>query len=414
MSDLVLRIRNGIWQVTGTLKVPGREKGVRVRESTGTARLKDAEAYRDNLRKELVDRETLGPAYTLTFADCVVIYLEKGGERRYMKPILERFGALRLRDITANHVSDFAIQQYGHMTKASVKRYFYTPFNAALRKGCEANKIPVTKFEGPKIKKGDRAVVDPAPVEWFPQFMRAAFFRLASAALFITMTGARVQEMCNVTPRDCFLYGKRPHALLRKTKNGQPRVVVLDEILVRAIEALIREERLKPDDRVFGYSQRWSFNQAVERVCRKAGIQYYSSHKLGRHAFSARILAEGGSLKQVQEAGGWSSYQIVADIYGHLEHKAVDQIVLDRGSQVSQLLSGTQLTHSHKQQLRRSGRRKGKTTDFVEKPMVGTIGFEPMTPTMSRAAPQLPKDQESVENSVVSAESSSEKTREPA
>lgn len=86
-----------------------RAHGIRVRESTGFTRRRDAETYRDKLRQKVIDREIHGAGYGLTFADCVVIYLEKGGEKRFMSPILERFGRERVRDITADKVSAFAL-----------------------------------------------------------------------------------------------------------------------------------------------------------------------------------------------------------------------------------------------------------------------------------------------------------------
>ncbi len=153
MSDLTLKLRNGIWQVTGTVKIPGRKEGVRIRESTGTAKLRDAETYRDKVRQEVIERELYGAAHSVTFADCVVIYLEKGGEKRFMKPILEEFGLMRLKDITADKVSAFALERYGHLSPASVKRFFYTPINAAIRKGCQEHGIAPRTFQAPGLPR---------------------------------------------------------------------------------------------------------------------------------------------------------------------------------------------------------------------------------------------------------------------
>jgi hypothetical protein len=141
MSDLKLALRGRIWQVSGTVKIPGRKDGERVRASTGFTRLRDAETYRDKLRQEIIDREIHGPGFSLTFADCCLIYLEKGGEKRFMSPILEHFGMMRVRDITADKVTAFALENYGHLSPASVKRFFYTPLNAALRKGTKAHNL---------------------------------------------------------------------------------------------------------------------------------------------------------------------------------------------------------------------------------------------------------------------------------
>ncbi|MBY0558839.1 tyrosine-type recombinase/integrase, partial [Hyphomicrobium sp.] len=252
MSDLKLDLRAGIWQVTGTVKVPGRAQGVRVRESTGFTRRRDAETYRDKLRQEVIEREIHGSGYSLTFAECCLIYLEKGGEKRFMSTILEHFGPMRIRDITADKVTTFALEKYGHLTPASVKRFFYTPLNAALRKGTRAHNLPPISFEAPKV---ERKTVEYAPRGWFPEFFNAAHFRIAAAVFFLTTTGARVSEMCNLTIGDLMLdHEGGPRALLRKTKNGKPRVVVLDPVLVKAIQRLVAiDGETALEKSVFGY-----------------------------------------------------------------------------------------------------------------------------------------------------------------
>ena len=169
-----------------------------------------------------------------------------------------------------------------------------------------------------------------------------------------------------------------------KTKNGKPRVVVLDPLLCEVMKRLIEADAETDSEvSVFGYSGRWSVNQAIERVCLAANLRYYSSHKLGRHAFVARLLESGGSLKEAQEAGGWASIQIVADTYGHLEEQAVHQTVLAKAAAVAPLLVGKPLTHTANGQNRK-GKSNPKKPRKPMVPMVGTTGIEPVTPTMSR------------------------------
>lgn len=380
MSDLQLYRRGKIWHVRGTVKVPGQKIGIRVRESTGHARLREAEAYRDSLREAIIERSLYGAAATATFSTAVMIYLEKGGEKRFLKPIHDRFGHERLKDITADKVSAFALERYGHLTPQSVKRQLYTPLNAVLNRASKALGIAPITFEAPKTQ---REAVEYAPPEWFPKFFTAAHFRIAAMVLFLTTTGSRVTEACNLTVRDCDLDSLK--VLLRKTKNGKPRMVPIDATVARVIAAMIEQDGAGEEDRVFGYSSRWSVNQAIERVCAKAGITYYSSHKLGRHAFAARLLNSGRTLKEVQDAGGWSSISIVSEVYGHLEENAVDDLVRGQGSAVGQLLTDTPLTHTHHTQKRKST----KTPDNSEGLMVGTRGIEPLTPTMSRMTSEV-------------------------
>jgi integrase len=382
MSDLKLVKRGKIYHVHGTVKIPGQKVGIRVRESTGHARLRDAEDYRDKLRKEVLEKAVNGPATTATFATAVIMYIEKGGEKRYLKPLLDRFGHLRLRDVTADKVSSLSIERYGHLSPASIKRQLYTPLNAVMRTACKGLGLPLIMFEPPKV---ERTTVVHAPPDWFPVFLRSAHFRIAAMVLFLTNTGSRVGEACRLRLEDCHLDNLR--VLLRKTKNGKPRMVPIDETIADTIRTLARLDNLEPGDTVFGYADRWSVNQAIKRVCAKAEIKYYSSHKLGRHAFASRLLMSGRTLKEVQEAGGWDSFAIVAEVYGHLEEKAVEALVRGQGSEVSALLSGTSLTHNANGQNRKNKRNSVKSQKISVKSghrMVGTRGIEPLTPTMSR------------------------------
>ena len=308
-----------------TWHVDGYVNGVRHRESTHTGSREHAEAKRKDLERDLEDR-----AYhkSSVFADAVNIYGEKGGEMRYVKPLLDNLEGMRLRDITPVVVSALSTKLYGHCEPGTVRRHFYTPLNAIMRKAHQAHLCPLTVFDAPKVK---RKPVDYANDQWLRTFLEHAFQRIALTVLFMTLTGARVTEACRLAVGDLDL--SRGFALLRLTKNGKSRRVSLAPMLVDALRAWIIDQRLlDPAAPVFGYASRYSVNQAIERVCAKAGIPYLSSHKVGRHAFAARLLAEGKSLKLLQEAGGWSSMQLVADTYGHLEQSMVDEALRETGT----------------------------------------------------------------------------------
>lgn len=331
------------------------------------------------LEREIIDRETLGTAHTLTFADCCLVYLEKGGEKRFLRPILERFGNTRVKDIRADDVSRFALEVYGHKAPSTVKRELYTPLNAALRAGCDEHDAPIRRFTPPKVV---RPQIQEAPPDWFPAFFAAGHKRINAIVLFLTTTGCRVSEACRLTVRDCnFATGK---ALLRTTKTGKPRVVALTDFAMLAMQEIIDADKAKLDDTVFGYASRWSVNQAIERVCKKAGLPYYSSHKLGRHAFAARWLASGKSLRGLQEAGQWASIQVLADTYGHLEDSAVHAAIRDVGSEVGSGAICTPDAQLPYRQRRRKRETKKKYKGKQQVEVVGTRGIEPLTPTMSR------------------------------
>lgn len=326
--SLRLKRRGKIWHVEGSLG------GERYRESTGTSSRAHAEAFRVKREREILDGTYLGEGRATIFATAALVYLEKGGEGRFLDPILARFGSSRLADITPAQVSAFARERYGHLAPATVKRNLYTPLNAVMRAAHKAQLGPLYRFDPPKVKRAPVAYADD---RWLEQFFANAGFRIAATVLFMTLTGARVSEACRLAPADIDL--ARGEAILRLTKNGKSRRVPLAPVLVtalqRALDELVKEIDGAP--RLFGYADRWSVNQAIERACRRAGIAVMSSHKVGRHAFAARLLAQGKSLKLVQEAGGWAQIQVVSESYGHLEQQAIDDAVRGAGASLSAL-----------------------------------------------------------------------------
>ena len=65
--------------------------------------------------------------------------------------------------------------------------------------------------------------------------------------------------------------------------------------------------------------------RALRAAHRAAGLPYRDGHELGRHAFAARWLRNGGGMKGLQVAGNWKKFSIPADIYGHLEISEVHE-----------------------------------------------------------------------------------------
>lgn len=319
--------------------VSGSIRGQRYVESTRTRSREHAEAYRLKREREILDGVYLGEGRATIFATAVLVYLEKGGEGRFLDPIIARFGKTKLAEITPGEVSRFARERYAHLKPATVKRELYTPLNAVMRAAHAAQLGPLYRFDPPKVKRDPVTYADD---RWLEAFFARAPFRIAATVLFMTLTGARVSEACRLTVADVDL--ERREAILRRTKTGRSRRLPLAPVLVDALARAVGElaKEIGGERRVFGFSERYSVNQAIERVCRRAGIAYLSSHKVGRHAFAARLLAKGNSLKLVQDAGGWASIQVVSDVYGHLEQSAIDEAVRGAGTTLPALPGRTE------------------------------------------------------------------------
>lgn len=321
---LKLRQRGPVWYITGTLK------GCRYRESTGTDSRPHAEAILAKRQSEILDRAVWGEKRTAIFAEAVELYLTHGGEARFVMPLLNRWGTWKIEAITAAEVARASRELYPGRRAATIDRQLYTPLNSILRRAAKAEMSELRIFERPRVRRNPVTYADDA---WISKVLPHCNDRLAGCLLFITLTGVRASEVCRLTWDDLDL--ERGKALIRRTKNGKPREVPLAPVVVEAIRAITAcrlGSRL-----VFWYTGRWSLNQAIERSCKRAKVPYLSSHKIGRHAFAARLLRAGHSLKLVQQAGAWSSIGIVAEHYGHLEQSDVDRAMTK---------AGTNLTHS--------------------------------------------------------------------
>lgn len=95
---LKLTKRGKVWHITGSIR------GVRYRESTGTDSRAHAEALLAKRQTEILDRETWGHHRVAVFAEAVTLYLQQGGEARFLEPLVDRWGTWRIGDITQSEV----------------------------------------------------------------------------------------------------------------------------------------------------------------------------------------------------------------------------------------------------------------------------------------------------------------------
>jgi integrase len=88
--------------------------------------------------------------------------------------------------------------------------------------------------------------------DWFEAVLPHCNFRLATTLLLLTLTGARVQEACDIEPEDVDI--DRAEVILRHTKNGTARRVKLAPVLCDALgkrveDAKKRREKMREQRR---------------------------------------------------------------------------------------------------------------------------------------------------------------------
>lgn len=267
-------------------------------------------------------------AQSYTFKQAVEDY---GGEERFTEVLKVALGDRPLVSIDSATLKKVGRALYPGVHTRTLHRNVFTPFTAVFNSAAADHKVPWRKFPKPKLtdlekqaEAGEDAVKyvsDDYLYSWLSH--PSVWPKLKAIALLGTYTAARATIAVELEWRQVNLPEKAVY--VGKEKNGLPRRVVMHPELFQALMALPEGA---PNERVFGFRDRFSLADAVRATQEAAGLEPHGFHQVGRHTFAARYLAQGHNLRQLMEAGGWLSYKSVL-IYAHLERKTVDQTIRD-------------------------------------------------------------------------------------
>ena len=287
--------RSQNWFVRGTVS------GVIIFESTGTADKGQAERYRLKREREVYDAARLGEVKDATFADAVTLYLNKGKGTRFLAQLLDHFKEKPLPEIGQVEIDEAARTLYPDAKASTLNRQVYGPMVAILRAAAKA-KLPGATVPMIDRREETRPEVNPADDAQLDALLPHLPEGLAALVLLMTYTGLRTGEALRITRNDI----QDGFALAGRTKNGDPRMVPLPV-------------GWEYPEGGWGLTTTQGVGKALRRAHKAAGIPYRDGHELGRHAFAARFLKAGGSIKRLKEAGGLKKLAVVDERYGHLE-----------------------------------------------------------------------------------------------
>jgi integrase len=283
------------WQIRGTVK------GVLIHRSSGTADRGKAEEYRRKLEAETYDFIALGKEPPATFADAAIVYVNKGGETKYLKRISRYFGDTPLRDIGQVEIDRAAQELYPNAKASTINRSLISPYITVVRSAIRAE-LPGAVLRPVERRKETKPVITPASDEHIAKLLPHCSEGLAALITLMTYTGLRTGEALRVKREDV----RDGMVNVDTTKNGEPRRIPI------------------PSGWTFprgswGLSTTQGVGRALRAAHKRAGLEYRDGHELGRHAFAARWLASGHSIKGLKEAGGWKNLAVVDEKYGHME-----------------------------------------------------------------------------------------------
>jgi integrase len=312
---LVLKQRHGSknWTVRGS------HLGVQVDRSTGTGDKKEAQLIAAKIQNEIFQKTGHHDSVSfkgIAFLEAVISYLDKGGESRFLEPLLKYFADLPIKKIDQAAIDQAALSLYPKGSSSTRNRQVVTPISAILKSS--GLSLPIKRSRNPD-----------GVIRWLTQdeasrLITSCSPHLKPLVMFMLLTGARAGEALWLQWRDVDL--TRAHVSFLRTKNGESRGVPLHRDLVSELGNLPHREGyvfLRPDGEPYGRprgdhdrSAGSKIKTAFQGAVRRAGIKNFRCHDL-LHTFACWHYAEHRDLIALQQLGGWKTLSMVTR-YAHV------------------------------------------------------------------------------------------------
>lgn len=308
---LVRRHGSPNWYLRGTVA------RIAVDESTGLAERSDAEALKARREWELVQQAVHGRRVVATFLEAAVGYMEAGGERRFLTPLIDHFAAMPLEHIGQAEIDRAARLLYPGGKPATLNRQVYTPVSAILRHAARRALCAPRILERPREPKARIRWLTPAEAG---RLVAAAGGHLKPLLTFLLYTGARLSEALYLDWRDVDL--ARAEVRFVATKNGTARGVPLHGEALTALANLAHRRGAvfrRPDGKPYARKASAGGGQiktGFAAACRRAGIADFRPHDC-RHTFATWHYAANRDLARLMELCGWRSERMALR-YAHL------------------------------------------------------------------------------------------------
>ena len=290
--------------------VRGTYLGVYVNRSTKAGKRAVAAQVLKQIERD-IERGQFSVKGEPTFASAATSYMNAGGERKYLRKLLEHFGDKPLKEIDQAEIDAAAASLYPGGTSATRNRSVYTPASAVLRHAGIKSLL-----RRPKGSSGSRATSWLWPEQAEAVFAEAEKLDKEFAALLITLcyTGMRLSEALNLTWDNVRLADG--YAFIPDTKNGDPRPVFLPPVAVAAMGNL---ENTGHDGPAFGFSKGGHLYSLLRVAAFKAGVDLpeRSAFHIFRHTYATWMRRYAGAdSASLIATGAWKDRKSV-DRYTH-------------------------------------------------------------------------------------------------
>ncbi len=262
-----LRLRPPRKGKTPNFEIRGSYLGCRIEVSSGTHRRSLANRQLRRI-EECIEEHGQFPAPDIqpdpgqpNFLSAAIAYLQAGGRRKYISPLIKHFGRTPLPQIDQAAIGAAVAAIYPHITDPGTQnRYVYTPVSAILHHAL-GDKCPVIKR--PKGSKGRRKVDFMWPDDAFAVIHAADEIDL-EFGLYLRLllyTGIRKSEGLSILSEDT--QPAERAAWLRDSKNSDPRMLKLREDIVGPLEAHLKH---RGGERLFRFKDGGHFKHLLTRA----------------------------------------------------------------------------------------------------------------------------------------------------
>jgi len=307
--------RNNIWWIRFSYQ------GERIQRSAGTSDKVAAQELHDKFKAELWRTDKLKEKPTKTWIDAVVRWTEEMQHKRSIKMDkihlrwLDSYLKHReLKDISRDLVDEIAKAKEKTGVKPATVNRMLALIRSILRK---AEREWEWLDKSPTIRM---RVEEKGRIRWLARdeanlLLQHLPIHLADMAAFTLATGLRCANVTGLEWQAVDL--TKRHALVHpdqaKAKKAIPVPVNADAM------AILQKQIGKHDEFVFVYKGKHIVQcntKAWRKALRKANINNFRWHDL-RHTWASWHVQNGTSLQELQQLGGWSSYEMVLR-YAHL------------------------------------------------------------------------------------------------
>jgi integrase len=312
---LVQRPKSPNWIMRGTLR------GIRVEESTGVSDRRVAEEIRAKREAEILAQSIYGRQATATFAEAAASYLENGGDKRFLAPVISHFGVTALAKIDQDAIDKAGRKLYPDCAAGTINRQVHTPISAVLHHAARRGWCAHPVIERPAQSQGKVRWITPDEAD---RLIAGCADHLRPLVIFLLYTGARAGEALWLDWQDVDLV--RAHVSFAKTKNGEARGVPLHPRVLTALKALPHRQGevfRRPDGEPYERPRSLDDHSAGTRIktafsgaCKRAGITKFTPHSC-RHTWATWHYAANRDLIALMKLGGWKSERMVLR-YAHV------------------------------------------------------------------------------------------------